>query len=119
MQCATEASSTGLELHVSPTLDPDMPPNDQLQLLSNLFKEYCNSHRGVQFPADFLLLTLAAMEYLKKANRSNIVYQLSKAVGTQRPDESDTLLPCRRMPMGLIEHCVSFFNSTSTNGVSI
>ena len=68
------------------TLDPDMPPNDQLQLLTNLFKEYCDSRRGVQIPADFLPLTLAAMEHLKKANRSNIVYQLSKAVGTKRPD---------------------------------
>ena len=29
-----------------------------------------------------------------------------------REDLSDSVLPAKRMPMGLIEHCVNFFCST-------
>lgn len=119
VQCTSEATSTGLELQVSPTIvGRDLSPNEQLQIISNLFKEFCTTHKDIQIPSDFLPLTLAAMEQLKKTDRSNVVYQLSRAVGTKRTDESDTLLPCRRMTMGLIEHCVNFFNSTSMHGVS-
>ena len=41
--------------------------------------------------------------------RSNVLYNLAKALGTMRDDQTDSLLPVKRMPMGLIEHCVNFF----------
>ena len=108
--CASEASPFDLELQVSTTLaGKDLSPDEQLQIVSTLFTEYCTKHKDIKVPGDFLQLTLAAMENLKKAGRSNVVYQLSKAVGLTRADESDTLMPCRRMPMGLIEHCVNQF----------
>ena len=57
-------------------------------------------------PDDFLSLAVSAMEHLRSCGeRSNVVY---KVLGTMRDDQSDSLLPARRMPMGLIEHCVNF-----------
>ena len=38
------------------------------------------------------------------SGRSNVVYRLSMALGTKREDQTDSLLPSKRMPMGLIEH---------------
>ena len=53
------------------------------------------------------------MEHLKACGRSNVLYNLAKVLGTKREDNSDTLLPAKRMPMmGLIEHCVNFFCSS-------
>ena len=49
------------------------------------------------------------MEHLKLCRRSKVLHNLAKALGTKREDHSDTLLPAKRMPMGLIEHCVNFF----------
>ena len=72
---------------------------------------------GVKFPADYLELSIAAADNLGKAGRANVLYLLAKALGTQRPDGSDTLLPVRRLPMGLIEHCANFFNATSISQV--
>lgn len=53
------------------------------------------------------------MEHLKSCRRSNVLYGLAKAVGTMRGDESDSLMPARRMPMGLVEHIINFFCSSS------
>ena len=47
------------------------------------------------------------MKNLQVAGRSNVIYLLAKAVGTRRADDADTLLPVRRMPMGLIEYTTS------------
>ena len=59
-------------------------------------------------PDDFLKLALLAMEHLKSCGRSNVIYNLAKALGTMRDDQTDSLLPAKGMPMGLVEHCVNF-----------
>ena len=41
------------------------------------------------------------------------------ALGTKRKDQTDSLLPSKRMPMGLIEHCVNFFCSSSIHEVCL
>ena len=70
------------------------------------------SNLSVNVPDDFLELAAAAMQHLKSCGRANVVYNLAKAIGTMREDLSDSLLPAKRMPIGLIEHCVNFFCST-------
>ena len=45
--------------------------------------------------------------------RSNVVYGLAKAIGTERADKSNSRLPAKRMPMGLLEHIVNFYNADS------
>ena len=84
----------------------------QLPMISDLYKSYIISNSSVTFPNDFLELALSAMEHLKSCGRSNVLYNLAKALGTLRTDHSDPLLPAKRMPMGLIEHSVNFFCST-------
>ena len=70
-------------------------------------------------PDDFIQLAVSGMSHLKRCGRSNVIYSLVKTVGTMRPDHSDSLLPAKRMLMGLIEHCVNFFSSTSINQVNL
>ena len=70
-------------------------------------------------PDDFLELSVNAMAHLHDCQCSNVVYLLSKARGTMRPDSSDSLLPAKRMPMGLIEYSVNFFTSHHINEVFV
>ena len=58
------------------------------------------------------------MRHLGEAGRSNITYSLAKAVGTMRPDRSDSLLPTKNMPMGLIVYAVNFFTASSIQKVN-
>ena len=50
------------------------------------------------------------MSWLINNKRSNVLYKFAKGLGTMR-DESDSLLPVKRMPMGLIEHTSNFYIS--------
>ena len=49
------------------------------------------------------------MAQLKRSERTNVLYKLAKGIGTPREDGSDSRLPTRRMPMGLVEHIANFF----------
>ena len=66
---------------------------------------------GIVVPSDFLKLSLNAMSRLQEAGRTNMVYNMSKAIGTLRPDSEESRLPISRMPMGLLEYCVNFYSS--------
>ena len=102
----TELNITTALQHSSETM-----PINELKIISDLYKSYVTSNSDVVIPDDFLVLAQSAMEHLKLCGRSNVLYNLAKALGTKREDHSDTLLPVKRMPMGLIEHCVNFFCS--------
>ena len=45
------------------------------------------------------------------------MYGVAKAIGRICPDDSDSRLPAKRMPMGLLEHMVNFFNADSHSQV--
>jgi len=40
-------------------------------------------------------------------------------VGTERPDGSDMRMPVDRMPFGMIEHCINFFNADDIHQVQV
>ena len=101
--------------HTMQLLQPG--PGQQLQVLSDSFTTYCDTHSNVSVPEDFLMLAASAMEHLKSCGRSNVVYNLAKVLGTMSNDRSDSLLPAKRMPMGLMEHCINFFSSSSIREV--
>ena len=84
-----------------------------MRVVSHLFQQLALTKYGVHIPADFLQLSLIAVRHLNQCGRSNVVYGVAKAIGTMRPDESDSRLPARRMPMGLLEYMVNFFNSNT------
>lgn len=92
-------------------------PEEQLLVLTTLLQNHASDFYGILVPSDFIKLSLEAMLHLKEANRTNVVYNLVSAVGTKRPHSDDTRLPVNRMPMGLLEHCVSFFSSSNTTKV--
>ena len=83
--------------------------------LTQLFRKVC------EYPVetDFLQLVFSAMQHLKKNGRSNLVYQLCKCVGTMRSDGSDSLLPVKRMPTGLIEYVLNFYSAQTVTKVSV
>ncbi len=62
--------------------------------------------RSLTVPEDFLSLTAKAMAQLKRSERSNVLYNLAKGIGTPRDDGSDSRLPTRHMPMGLVDKCL-------------
>lgn len=95
-----------------------MDPVEQLTFLSDMLTTYMRQNTGIQVPlGDFVQLVVQGMERLHKAGRTNVIYLIAKALGTTRPDGSDSLLPTSRMPMGLIEHIVNFFTATSVQQV--
>ena len=89
-----------------------------LQVLSHLFNHVLSHHyEAPLMPEDFLGLVASAVQHTCRCGRSNIIYNLTKALGTMRGDGSDSLLPARRMPMGLIEYTAAFFATSSLNKV--
>ena len=89
--------------------------SEQLQVLSILFSSISKQ----DVPSDFLCLTASGMQNLSDAGRSNTIYQLAQGLGTSRSDGSDSLLPVRRMPMGLIEYATVFFTASSVQKVHV
>ena len=97
-----------------------MQPNQQSDILSLLLAAVVEGSFGVPtVPTDFLRLAAAGMENLHTSGQSNTVYLLAKAVGSMRADNTDTLLPVKWMPMGLVEYMAAFFTSTSSQQVCI
>ena len=58
------------------------------------------------------------MVRLKAGNRSNVVYNLAKGIGTSRKDEVESRFPVGIMPMGLVEYTANFFVAEDSNSVN-
>ena len=89
----------------------------QLEIISEMFSAYAHS-QGVLISNDFSHLFLQASHHLKNCNRINVVYDLAKVIGTLRLDKTDSLMPAKRMPMGLVEYLVQFFSADNLTKVS-
>ena len=83
--------------------------DDMLEVLSLLFSKV--SRQNV--PSDFLSLATSGIRNLSDAGRSNSIYLLAKDLRTKRSDGADTLLPVKRMPMGLIDYTIAFFTASA------
>ena len=68
---------------------------------------------------NFPQLSLYAMKKLQDLEKSNTVYNLSKIISESRPDGSDSLMPLRRMPFGMVQFIMDFFASTNVMQVAI
>ena len=89
----------------------------RLEPLSKMFSIYCRKELGLVVPEDFLKFAALAMKQLAMNGRSNVLYNKAKGIGTIRNDNSDSYLPVKRMPMGLIEYACNFFTSENMNKV--
>ena len=66
-------------------------------------------------PDGYISHSLAAMQRLQHAGRSNTLALLAKAFGATRSDGVESLMPIHRMPVGLIEYAVNFFISNTVS----
>ena len=107
-------------LEVCQNVFSNIDSDEQLKILTKLLS-YTFHHRGVtiSLPDDFLHLTCEALKNLKRNGRSNLVYALVQGLGTLRVDGSDTLLPQKRMPIGMIEYVLNFFTASSIQKVCL
>ena len=87
--------------------------DQQLKVISVVFQKLAGSTYGVDIDGDFLELALQASKHLQECGRSNVLCGLARAIGTLHLDGSDSRLPAKRMPMGLLEYRANFFNSDS------
>ena len=71
----------------------------------------------VSVPDDFLSYTAKAVVDLKSNGRTNVIYNLSKRIGSLRADSTTPRFPTDRMPMGLIEYISSFYVCDNVNQV--
>jgi len=93
------------------------PIKNQTSILSKLVQRNLANCHEIIIPSDFLELSINAMVSLQEAGRSNVVYNLVKGLGSKRPNSDESRLPIKRMPMGLIEHCVNFFCASNSRQV--
>lgn len=96
-----------------------LPESEQLDVIGKVLQEIvCKQSLGIKIPDDFISLSVIAIQHLKACERSNVVYGVAKGIGTMRQDNSDSLIPARRMPMGLLEYLTNFFVSSHLSQVS-
>ena len=62
--------------------------------------------------SDYIQASLNGMLELQRANRSIMLLGLARCCGTRTDSGKSTFLPLTRMPTGLIEHQINFFNSS-------
>ncbi len=89
----------------------------KLQILNQIFIEYVNEisdHEEFlkKFPKDCLSTYAEAVFYLQ----DNIIHHAARCF-LLRDDNSQTRLPIRRMPFGLLDYIVRFFSLRKTNNL--
>lgn len=90
-----------------------------MSLLSQFFSHHCAVSHNLEVPNDYLRLSVCAMKNLEAHGKPNVLYQLTKELGTLCADSSDTHFPITRMPFGMLEYMVTFFNSTPGSNVRL
>ena len=89
----------------------------QIDILDDLFALCCRGHFPA--PSGYIRNSIVAMKHLRSRRKSNLLAGAARAFGMMRPDNSDSLFPVDRMPFGLLEYSINFFNAKTVNEVSI
>lgn len=90
----------------------ELPDDKMMYIIVELFSWLDkHQHDKTFFPPDFLEYVFRAAQQLQNSGRANILYLLAKGLAIMRPDGSDSLIPVTRMPMGLLEYTICFFNA--------
>ena len=105
-------------------------PVDNTKLIEQIFEQLPYEDKvGVVSPfffklrpypkeADFIRLSLDAMNHLERKGKSNIMYKLAYVLGTMREDKTDSRMPVSRAPFGLLEYNINFFAANNVQAVS-
>lgn len=94
-----------------------IPESEQADTICKLLQEVAVKS-SIVVPAGYISHSLAAMQRLQNAGRSNILALLAKAIGGTRSDGVQSLMPVHRMPVGLIEYTVNFLISNTVSATS-
>ena len=86
---------------------------DQIEILELFFSSACKCYGMKILPHGYIKNSLSAMHFLQTRERSNILEGVAKVFGNMREDRSDSLFPTKRMPFGLFEHAINFYNAKS------
>ena len=92
-------------------------PQQQMASILTAFRDLARL-RDVVVPADYLEYSITAMQRLKQCGRSNVLYLLARSLATPRDDGKGSKFPTTRMPMGLLEYLVNFFDANDLQSVS-
>ena len=68
-------------------------------------------------PSDYLQYSIQAMKRLQESGRSNVLYSLARSLATLRSNGIESKFPTTRMPMGMLEYTVGFFDSDNLQQV--
>ena len=98
-------------LHVMPDISLDdvisfaqkLDEDSLVTLTQKLFDLMLAKKEIIVPEKDFITLSLSSMAKLKVKNKSNIVYKLANIIAKDR-------LPLDRMPFGLLQYNIDFFN---------
>jgi hypothetical protein len=91
---------------------------EQMEFIASLYQYYASvCYPGLRVAYTFLEVSLKAMAQLQKSGRSNILFGLANGLGTQRTSCPDSLIPTSRMPMGLLEYVINFYQSSKVNSL--
>ena len=88
------------------------------EVLDQMFSELAR-RQGIESTSSFIQLSLIAMKKLKAAGKHNLVFLFPRSIALCRPNSEDALMPINRMPFGLIEYQIQFFNAHNVNEVCI
>lgn len=96
-------------------------PVSQEKLLDDLSKYFSalSTSTGLRVPPDFCNHAFCAMTNLQQGGRSNVLYKLARSLSTPRNDGMGSKFPINRMPMGLLEYMVGFFDSNTMPQVHV
>lgn len=92
------------------------------QLIQYLYKLYVAEVGGMELfkyiETDFLDLSLNAMQTLFEERKNNLVHSISKCF-ERRESGTETRLPLKRMPFGLIDYNLRFFAADFTQKLGV
>ena len=108
-----------LEVHIIASKKDKDLQIEQLQAISQQFELHAYNYHGISIPDNFLALVLSSRNHLMVHKRRDVITDMVKVIGTMRHDNSDSLLPVKRMPMGLLEYILSFYASDTKNAVRV
>lgn len=87
--------------------------------MGELLCHYSKEFHQVAVPKDYLILSLKAMKHLESSGKVNVLYELARGLGTMRRESTDSCFPTTRMPFGMLQYMVMFFNSEPNKSVSL
>ena len=67
--------------------------DSKLEILSKLFTSYMLTNFGLLVPDDFLNCSAKAILKLKRSERTNVLYNLAKGIGTTKVDSNGSRFP--------------------------